>query len=158
MAARADFAAKSLPDRFLEKVEVAGCGCHEWRSTIKRDGYGSFWLNGQPTLAHRAAWLIFRGSIPSDRMVCHTCDNRRCVNLDHLYLGTASDNVRDKVERFPGLWGRQKYGPEVHATVRRLRARGLSQQAVADQVGVHQGTVSRILRGATLISRKELSL
>jgi hypothetical protein len=132
-------------------------GCHEWCSTIKRDGYGSFWHDSRSIQAHRAARIVFRGEVPSDRMVCHTCDNRRCVNLDHLYLGTASDNVRDKVNRFDGLWGRMKFGPETCADIRRLRAQGLSQQTIADRVGVDQTTVSRILRGATISSRKDLS-
>lgn len=145
---------RSAEDRFLEKIVVADSGCHEWQSTLRYDGYGSVWLDSKTVLAHRAAWLIFRGEIPQGMHVCHHCDNRRCVNPDHLYLGTPSQNVRDKIQRFPGLWGRMKYGPEMHAKVKALRASGLTQQAIAGQVGVDQTTVSRIVRGATLISQR----
>ncbi len=147
---------QSAAERFRNKIEVMESGCHEWRSTMHRDGYGKFWL-GKPIQAHRASWLIFRGPIPADRHVCHTCDNRKCVNPDHLYLGTPSENVRDKVKRYPGLWGRMKYGPAHHAEVKRLRQSGLTQQAIAAQVGMDQTTVSRIVRGVGLIAQKEMS-
>jgi hypothetical protein len=49
--------------------------------------------------AHRVAWVIYKGSIPEDLWVLHTCDNRRCVNPEHLYLGTRADNELDMVSR-----------------------------------------------------------
>lgn len=69
--------------------------CWNWNTPNKQRGYGSY--RGFP--AHRVAWLIFHGCDPIGNYVLHTCDNRRCVNPAHLYLGTQSDNLRD-------MWGR----------------------------------------------------
>ena len=49
--------------------------------------------------AHRYAWKISNGPIPKDKIVLHKCDNRRCCNLNHLYLGTYSDNMSDRAQR-----------------------------------------------------------
>lgn len=133
--------------RFSIKVRPVESGCHEWQSTLHRDGYGKFWLNGGQVQAHRVAYLLHRGEIPEGRWVLHTCDNRKCVNPEHLYLGDAKDNARDKVERC-SWWGRMKYSFE---TIQEIRARydagGVSQQQLADEYGCDQTQVSRYVRG-----------
>ena len=138
-------------ERFLKFVLKCPSGCHEWQSTIKHSGYGQFWL-GKPTLAHRVAYELFIGQIPEGLQVLHTCDNRKCVNPKHLYAGTPRDNVLDKVERFKGMWGRMKIPFSTVQEARRLYATGLSQQKVADLLGIKQIQVSRYVRG---IQRKE---
>jgi hypothetical protein len=137
---------KTLEQRFLEKVSRTESGCWEWLSTIKRDGYGQFWLNGKGTKAHRAAWIIFQSEIPRGLMVLHHCDNRKCVNLTHLYLGNASQNTLDKVQRFSGKWGFMKLDSSQHLEIVRLARTGLRQQDIATRFGVHQTTVSKHLR------------
>ena len=86
-------------DKFMRKVVVAGNGCWEWNGYINDSGYGRYRLKNKKTLAHRAAWLLLRGPIPNDLLVLHHCDNPKCVNPDHLYLGTNGDNMRDCARR-----------------------------------------------------------
>ena len=62
--------------------------------------YPTVSLDGRTISAHRAAWIIANGPIPEDTpFVLHDCDNKRCVNLDHLRLGTAANNTADKLLR-----------------------------------------------------------
>lgn len=86
-------------DRLHSKVEIDASGCWVWQGATTSTGYGVFWLDGKQERAHRAAWLLHRGSIPEGRHVLHTCDVRACVNPDHLYLGDDLDNARDRDQR-----------------------------------------------------------
>lgn len=93
-----------LTDELLHEklfTDVARVGaCLERTKNVTQNGYGEISLGvGRRVYAHRLAWQLSRGAIPADKWVLHRCDNRRCVNIDHLYLGTVVENARDMRER-----------------------------------------------------------
>lgn len=93
----------TIVERFWNKVDKEGINkCWNWTGCLSSKGYGSinkgFWHGGNIT-ANRLSWIIHHGDIPSGKHVLHKCDNRKCVNPNHLYLGTNTDNVNDRVRR-----------------------------------------------------------
>ena len=91
--------------RFEDKIKRnVKNGCWEWTASLNPDGYGRFYLNEKYMGAHRASWMIHNGEIPSGdgshgTCVLHKCDNRKCVNPDHLFLGSQQDNLSDMEEK-----------------------------------------------------------
>lgn len=73
--------------------------CKEWEGRIDKWGYGRLYFRKRDFLAHRWAWIQANGDIPDGFMVLHLCDNSRCYEASHLYLGTQEDNMRDLVAR-----------------------------------------------------------
>jgi len=80
-------------------------GCHEWTGATAK-GYGRFTYKTKFCLAHRASYEVHKGPIPEKMLVCHHCDNPKCINPDHLFIGTARDNARDALTK-----GRLKGNP-----------------------------------------------
>lgn len=80
--------------------------CLIWHGRFSPQGYGVLVVDGAQWLAHRWAYQIRFGAIPEKRVVRHKCDNKRCVNPDHLELGTHKDNTRDMIERGRARWQR----------------------------------------------------
>jgi hypothetical protein len=145
--------------RFLLDTRRMPNGCLEWvgrrtapRKHVRVWGYGTLTIGGRTWSAHRAAWDLFRGAIPDGMLVLHTCDNPPCVDWEnHLYLGTNADNMRDQLAR-------GRHNPPVGAThpravlseadVAAIRASvpAFTQTELATQFGVHQATISKIVR------------
>lgn len=83
-------------------------GCWLWVGAANRDGYGLFCGSRKGKaqhLAHRISWELFRGPIPQGVEVCHRCDVRCCVNPDHLFLATHTDNMADMYRKGRGRPG-----------------------------------------------------
>lgn len=74
-------------------------GCWNWNRGIMTDGYAQIAINRKPMHASRAVWIVLHGPIKKGLYVCHRCDNPKCVNPDHLWLGTPTQNTQDKIKK-----------------------------------------------------------
>jgi len=91
-------------------------GCWEWTASLKQGGYGQAWDGQRVCQAHRLSWEIAHGPIPEGLWVLHKCPvkhNRKCVNPDHLKLGTVKENARDAVET-GGIATGERHGTRTH--------------------------------------------
>lgn len=139
-----------LIERFKRRYVVnKETGCWEWqRTTLK--GYGAISVDNVLQYAHRVSYELFVGPIPDGALVCHRCDNRRCVNPEHLYAGDYIDNMRDAQERGQYFRERARNVRLKQATVdeiRELWATGqYTQRELAEKFGTAQGHISRLVR------------
>ena len=140
-----------IMERFWNKVNKhAENGCWEWAAgPCGHWGYGGFTIDGRSMYAHRVSWMFEHGPIPDGLYVLHKCDNPPCVNPDHLFLGTHTDNMRDMVEKgrarggsLPGESNGQAKLTE--ADVLAIRADKRTQQAIADEYGVSRRAIGYI--------------
>jgi len=135
----------------LAKDEVTGCW--NWTGGLFDSGYGRVTKNGKNALAHRVSYAHFFGSIPEGLQVCHKCNNKRCINPDHLYVGTHNDNMRDvtltdvhKGENNAKALLTQSQVLEIKA---HIRERKIVYRKIAEMYGVSRQAIKDIASGRT---------
>ena len=147
-------------ERFWKHVEKTDdASCWNYTGYILNSGYGHFVIGKKRIRAHRLSWLINNGEIPEGMLICHTCDNRKCVNPKHLFIGTNKDNALDREEKGRGAHNNTKpqYGEKnglskltrfkVDEILELYKESGCTQQALADEFNVSRSTISHITTG-----------
>jgi hypothetical protein len=141
---------------FARHAEPKENGCIEWKGGEFQGGYGYFKCKAvwpTPINASRGSWMIHKGPVPEGLFVCHTCDNRKCVNPDHLFLGTCKENMEDCKAK--GRMNKGEDRPQAKLTeegvrqIRRLRQKGMGWRCLASRFGVGQNTIIRACTGET---------
>ncbi len=149
------------PSEFEEHcVPEPNSGCWLWLRGMARGGYGKQRMGKKTTTAHRASWMIYKGPIPAGLYVCHRCDVPSCVNPDHLFLGTAYDNVKDRDKKGRGSQGQrhaklcaelrgEKHGmsklceKDIH-NIRDLLSKGETLSSIGRRYGVNLSAIHKI--------------
>lgn len=134
-------------------------GCWEWQRCLKPRGYGHVGYRGRTVYAHRAMLAMAQGiEIDNTLDCCHRCDNRRCVNPDHLFWGTRHANMQDAVSkgRMPKGWkvrgedcGSSKLTEADVRAIRGMTADGSTKAELAQRFNCDRTTISHIIRGKT---------
>lgn len=145
---------RPVAERFWKKVKInEESGCWEWVGA-KNKGYG--WFNAGETTeyAHRIAWELTNGKIPDGLLVLHSCDNPKCSNVKHLFLGNHKDNMQDMITkgraRHEGHQGEKN--PKAKLTeddVQKIRIdlkNGVSQKVIGLNFGVTNSNISMIAK------------
>ncbi len=123
--------------------------CTEWDGPLNAYGYGRVTNDGVTMGAHRAAWIDAHGPIPDGMFVCHHCDNRACVNADHLFLGTPKDNMDD-------MWAKGRGNPGRMPGERNPSAK-LTDAQVLEMRGKHVPEYTKFGRNRTRSNIQELA-
>ena len=154
----------TLEERFWRQVEVKGEDeCWNWKAKSKIKGYGVIGRGGRlapKVLAHRLSWELANGPVPENKdehhgnVIMHKCDNRLCVNPNHLTLGTQAENVRDMLTKGRGV-NNPPIGSKHHATTinegeaAKLYTMNGPYKAIAQEIGCSLHVVKDIKRGKT---------
>lgn len=136
--------------RLRVKTKTVG-DCEEWQGRLK-DGYGEITIDGKDRRVHRVTWQIERGAIPDGLGVLHTCDNRRCRKLSHLFLGDAAINNLDRDSKGRGSAGRRAghgHAKLSEDDVAAIRADPAPARVLAFTHDVTVETIRKIRRGET---------
>ncbi len=139
--------------RFWEKVTKGKCW--EWQGCLNNLGYGQAWNGSKVVLAHRLSYEMHRGPIPAGLCVCHSCDNPKCVNPAHLWTGTRSENMRDRLAKGRANIRRGEAHPDTKLTdakvieLRNRYANGESPLVLAAESGTTGDGIRGMLAGRT---------
>lgn len=143
---------EDIKEWFWTNTEHAN-DCMNWTGPINSNGYGCLRVDGKKRIASRVAWLLKHGTLPSDKLVLHHCDNPRCINPDHLFLGDDKANHRDAVNKGRKFDSRADKSPvsKLHSSqipiIIERRKSGESCRSIGRSLGVSHCTISSIMLG-----------
>lgn len=134
----------------LSRCSQSATGCMEYQGCVQSNGYARATVRRKADHAHRHAYRLSTGAlIPDGLDVCHRCDNRRCINPEHLFLGTRKDNMEDAAKKGRQARGGQlpqtKISAYVEQEISRMAHDGLPYKAIAQQFGIcrqHAGYIA----------------
>jgi hypothetical protein len=141
-------------EKHSEKVTESGCWI--WMGAISNSGYGLAHSDkrNKTASAHRVSYEAFIGDIPKGMIIAHACDNRLCVNPNHLWLATHKQNSQDMVKKNRSAFG-EKCGKSKlkEFEVSFIKETKLSQRKIATMFSISKTTVGDIRRGKTWTTR-----
>jgi len=129
-------------------------GCWEFTGAKNTKGYGNIGIDGRTVSAHRVSYMIANdGAVTPGNHVCHSCDNPSCVNPDHLWEGSHSENMSDRQSKCRAAkgecHGKSKLTTTQVVAIKRMMKTGLSNAEIARKMRVSTTTVRRIKLGIT---------
>lgn len=145
--------AMTVEERFWSHVPIRDAGkCWIWDGTINQNGYGIHSERGKNILAHRYSYELHFGVSPQEKMVCHHCDNPPCVNPEHLFLGTNTDNMqdaakKDRISFGDRHWKARLTEQEVKEILRLNQLGSVTKTSLARQFGVSLTHLCAITNG-----------
>lgn len=141
----------ALKERLLANSYETEDGCLYCTLGGVNSRYGTVWFRGRNISNHVASYMVHKGPIPEGKLICHTCDFKRCIDPEHLFIGTEKDNIQDCVRKGRRDKRHGEHNPAAILTediVKEIRYfcehSGLTQQRIADHFGISQVTVSNI--------------
>lgn len=149
---------KSIKDKIEGNIEISTNGCWNWVGTKRGQSSGVYYggtnIGRKSMLAHRASYELYIDKIPEGMLVCHKCDNPRCVNPEHLFLGTHLDNGRDMSQKNRGTNGEKSANSKLTSNqVMEIRfagkLRNMRQKDIAYVFGVSEKAVHKIINNKT---------
>lgn len=159
---RQDVAARiglSFREWFWTNLDVSGgaTACWMWRGGATAAGYPNVLVDGVHKPAHRVAYELAKGTIPAGMFICHTCDNPRCCNPAHLWVGTHNDNMADMVAKGRANGGRPSTVAEAElpGIIDRLNA-GESVSQIARDMGVDHNAIYRAFKASKKYTRPKI--
>lgn len=139
-----------LKQRLIQKTVINENGCWLWTGCTKQFDYGVVRAKRKNYLAHRLAYEIFKNELPGNKYVCHSCDTPRCINPDHLFLGTQTENMFDAKTKKRMKSGEDHYSTKLSKKdveeIRVLVGMKFSQRKLAKLFSVSQSCIGQIAR------------
>lgn len=143
-----------LLEKLLASTVATNTGCLEWTKSLDSKGYGQVRLDGRAgklRRAHRVVYIEIHG--PTDLCVLHKCDNRKCINPDHLFAGTKKENTADMIgkgRKNPAKGeshGHAKLTDDIVRRIRLMHSQGRSARSIARELNMSHKPICRAING-----------